>query len=163
MGKNWLMAERKHLPTLISTFLLYGGLFHIMFLFLDCLVFSELLSAFLYERLNWYPLLLYVHNKSNHSPSILKNIPEDCDIHEAFGCSPPYLALLLLICTSSANTGITNVNPAIDNGSNRPIFATRRRFFTAPIRYTVNGISTFNLSTEALLQIAGDTLLFSKS
>ena len=51
----------------------------------------------------------------------------------AFGWAPTYLALFLLIRTSSANT----VNTAIDNGSNRPIFATRRRFFTAPIGCTV--------------------------
>ena len=57
----------------------------------------------------------------------------------AFGWALTYLALFLLICTSSANTGIKNVNPAIDNGSNRPTFGKRRRFFTAPIRYTVNG------------------------
>ena len=62
----------------------------------------------------------------------------------------------LLICTSPANTGMKNVNPPIDNGCHRPVLATRRRFFTAPIRYIVNGISTFNLSTETLLQIAGD-------
>ena len=29
-GKCWLMRERKHFPTFVSTFLLYGGLYQMM-------------------------------------------------------------------------------------------------------------------------------------
>ena len=52
------MSERKHLPTFVSTFRLYGWLSHVTFLWRFLLAFGALGLVSLYDRLFLYPLLL---------------------------------------------------------------------------------------------------------
>ena len=67
------MRERKHFPTFVLTFLLKGGLYQRMFLGRVTL---DLQAGKHFPYTKEGNLPLYVHNKSNHPPSILKNIPD---------------------------------------------------------------------------------------
>ena len=58
LGKWGSVSEREYLPTLVSTFWLYGGLNHVTFLWRFLLAFGALGLVSLSDRLYLYPLLL---------------------------------------------------------------------------------------------------------
>lgn len=67
-----------------------------------------------------------------------------------------WLLVFWLLWTISDNNRPNKDAYLKQNSLKRPTAPQRRRFFATAIKYTVNGISTFNLQAEASLLIAGD-------